>query len=59
MSNHEKRQSRSQQTWQTTHLLVQMLWQSGPLLTLFILMFIFIEGAVPALQLYASKPIID
>lgn len=59
MSNHEKRQSRSQQTWQTTHLLVQMLWQSGPLLTLFILMFIFIEGAVPALQLYASKQIID
>lgn len=59
MSNHEKRRSRTQQTWQTTHLLVRMLWQSGPVLTLFILMSIFIEGAIPALQLYASKQIID
>ncbi|WP_411735503.1 ABC transporter ATP-binding protein [Paenibacillus sp. M2] len=59
MFDHEERCSRAQRTRQTTHLLVRMLWQSGPVLTLLIILFIFIEGAVPALQLYASKQIID
>ncbi|HEK9103802.1 TPA: ABC transporter ATP-binding protein [Bacillus pseudomycoides] len=40
-------------------LLGTMVWRSGPILMIFIFLFIIIEAVVPLLQLYASKKIMD
>lgn len=44
---------------ETFILLLHMVWQSGPLLTLCIVIFIVVDATIPIIQLYFSKKIID
>jgi|GEM_PF-865397 len=44
---------------ETFILLLNMVWKSGPLLTLCIAIFIVVDAIIPIIQLYFSKKIID
>ncbi|MFJ5763885.1 ABC transporter ATP-binding protein [Lysinibacillus sp. NPDC093210] len=44
---------------ETFILLLNMVWKSGPLLTLCIVIFIVVDAIIPIIQLYFSKKIID
>lgn len=40
---------------ETSTLLLNMVWKSGPLLTLCIVIFIVVDATIPIIQLYVSK----